>query len=175
MPASLRGFVVAPSDSLPEESEERFGNYELNVIYSVNSDGSRGRALRRQVAELSNALAEQEWAEEEARRQGELPEETLAVLQAAHDAAIALETKQLEIYTRDRDAAIAAAQEAAAREAEPAKSPAFFVKRGALFMRTAKAKLRAGEEIFTRQPNGQWWVAGIVDASGSLPKQEVTT
>jgi hypothetical protein len=174
VPGPLRGFVVAPDDSLPEESEERFGNYELNVIYSVNSDGSRGRAIRRQIAELSNALAEQEWAEDEARRQGELPEETRDALQAAHDAAIALETKQLEIYTRDRDAAIAAAQDAAAREGEPAKPSPLFVRRGAVYRKAEEARLRPGEPVYQRQPSGEWWVAGQVNANGGLPPPEVT-
>jgi hypothetical protein len=80
-----------------------------------------------------------------------------------------LQIKAAEVAQARRDAA----EEAAARAGEPAKPPEFFVQRGALFMRAAKAKLRTGEEIFTRQPNGQWWVAGIVDANGSLPPPEV--
>jgi hypothetical protein len=174
VPAPLRGFIVTPGDSLPEAAEERFGTYEPNVTYSMHSDGSRGRAIRRQVAELSSARAEQEWAERAAEAEAEAwPPGAKEALAAEHDARIAVQIKSLEIRDRDRDAAIAAAQEAAEREAEPAKPAEFFVKRGAVFMHAEKAKLRPGEQVFTRQPNGQWWTVGTTDINAALPPQGV--
>lgn len=101
VPDNLKPFIADPSQA--EEPEGRFGTYDLNVVYSMNPDGSRGRAIRRQVAELSNAQAEQEWAEQAAEAQRKLDPETEAILQEQHDARIAMETKILEIKYRDSD------------------------------------------------------------------------
>jgi hypothetical protein len=104
---NLKPFIADPSQDLEEPSEpERFANYELNTIYSMHSDGARGRALRRQVQELAHAASEQEWAEAEAERANALDEETAKVLQDAHDAHVGLQLKALEIRARDADAAV---------------------------------------------------------------------
>jgi hypothetical protein len=71
----------------------------------MNPDGSRGRALRREVAQLAGAIAAQEAAEQEAEALGELPAETIAALEAEHDIRIGLAIKAAEIAARDRDSA----------------------------------------------------------------------
>ena len=148
--------------------------FEPGVTYNVDDRGAIiTRAGARQAARLAGEAAAQQQAEEEAIAAGTPDEATEALLRGEHEYHISGQILAAEIRARNADA-VTAAQEAAAREAEPAKPPAFFVKRGALFMHTAKAKLRVGEEIFTRQPNGQWWVGGLVDVNGGLPPpQEV--
>ena len=173
VPAPLRAFVVTPGDSLPEAAEERFGSFEPNVTYSLNSDGSRGRAIRRQVAELSSARAEQESAERAAEAEAEAwPLGAKEALEAAHDARIATQIKTLEIRDRDRDAAIAAAQaEAGGAEEKPAAM--LYVKRGGVWAHAEKAKLRPAEQVFVKEPSGAWAAVGVVDATGALPPPEV--
>ena len=155
VPASLKPFITEPAE--PESTGPPGGVFQPDIVYRTDDTGAiLSRGGRRQAAQLAHAVAAQE-----ARAAGTLDPETEALLRGEHEYHISGQILTAEIKARNADAAI---------EAAPTKPPAFFVKRGALFMRTTKAKLRAGEEIFTRQPNGQWRVAGIVDASGSLPE-----
>jgi hypothetical protein len=174
VPESLRGFVAPAEPVETAESDERFANFQLNTVYLSNSDGSRGRALRRQVGELAGAAAEQERAEFEAIAANELDPETEKILQEKHDSAIAYETKVLEVAQARRDDEEEAARLEALRAQEPAKPAERFVKRGSVYRAASAVKLRVGEQVFTRQPNGQWWLVGLVDANGNPPDQEIT-
>jgi hypothetical protein len=105
VPQQLRAFIEPAETLETAESGENVANYSPGVVYLTNPDGSRGRAIRRQVAELSSARAEQEWAEQAAEAQATLDKETEAALQDAHDVHIGLELASAEIMHRDRDAA----------------------------------------------------------------------
>ena len=167
VPESLRG-LVAPAEPLETAgSEERFANYQPNTVYLLNSDGSRGRALRRQVGQLAANASFQEAAEREVEIANKLPRETLEAIQAEHDKHIALQIKAAEVRARNRDAAVIAAQEAAVAGERPAAT--YHVKRGAVYRKAAEARLRVGETLFQRQPSGDWWAAGQVDSNGALP------
>ena len=142
--------------------------------YAVDPEGAiLSQHGRREAARLAGAAAAQEWAEEEALRQGELPKETLEALQAAHDTQIGIALATAASAERTRNAGITAAQEAAAREAEPAKPLAFFVRRGGEWGRIERSKLKPGEHVFTKRPNGQMQTVGVVDAIGQAPPEEM--
>jgi hypothetical protein len=98
-----------------------------------------------------------------------LPPETLAALEDAHAVDIGLQIKAAEVAQagRDADAAIAA------QDAEQKPAASLHVKRGAIYRRVEAARLRAGETVYRRQPSGEWWGAGVVDATGALPPEEV--
>jgi hypothetical protein len=100
--------------------------------------------------------------------------ETEKILQEKHDSAIAYETKVLEVAQARRDDEEEAARLEALRAQEPAKPAERFVKRGSVYRAASAVKLRVGEQVFTRQPNGQWWLVGLVDANGNPPDQEIT-
>jgi hypothetical protein len=79
---------------------------------------------------------------------------------------IGAQLKAAEIRARDRDAAVAAAQaEADGAEQKPA---VIYVKRGGASRRAERARLRPGESIYARQPSGEGWAVGVVDANGGL-------
>jgi hypothetical protein len=170
VPGPLRGFVVTPGDSLPEAAEERFGSFEPNVSYSMHSDGSRGRAIRRVAGQLAAADSFQQWAEEQASAPpDEALASALAIVQEQHDIAVALQIKELEIRDRDAAAAIAAA-EAEAGGAEEKPAVMLYVRRGGVWAHAEKAKLRPAEQVFVKEPSGEWAVIGVVDANGGLPE-----
>jgi hypothetical protein len=122
VPENLKAYIAEPSEA-DAEPEQRFANFSPNIVYQAHPDGGRGRALRHEVAELSQAVAEQEWAEQAAEAQAALDKETEAILQEAHDVHIAIAIKTAEIAARDRDglpaAIMAERDEEAKQEAEP--------------------------------------------------------
>ena len=64
LPESLKPFVVT-SDDEPEAEEEGTANYQLNVVYQVNSDGRLGRVLSRQIDRMEEENALRDYAEEQ--------------------------------------------------------------------------------------------------------------
>ena len=62
VPINLRPFIV--TDDEPEPDEESNIRFELNTVYAMTSDGRRGRALNRQVAQMEVENERQEWAED---------------------------------------------------------------------------------------------------------------
>jgi broad specificity phosphatase PhoE len=168
VPPALQPFVIISEDDDAEPPGAPTLNFQPGRVYAVNAEGAiLTRAGRRQAAQLAGEAAAQAAAEEAA-----LPEETEAALADAHARNIGVQLKRAEIAFRDHDGApeaIMAAQEeeeSAAAEQKPAPEPReFFVKRGAVFMHVGKAKLRPGESLYARQPDG--WVA-----VGAVPPEE---
>ena len=64
-------------------------------------------------------------------------------------------------------------QDQAEAEAE-ARVTKYFVKRGGEMARCERAKLRPGEQCFTRQGD-EWVYAGVIDSTGAPPPQPITT
>lgn len=62
VPVNLRPFIV--TDDEPEPDEESNIRFELGVVYQMMSDGRRGRALNRQVAQMEAEAERQAWAED---------------------------------------------------------------------------------------------------------------
>jgi hypothetical protein len=170
VPASLKPFIAAAE---PDEPPGRPGiRFEPGRVYNIDDRGAIiTRAGAREAARLAGEAAWQQQAEEEALRQGELPPETRQVLEDIHACNIGLQIKAAEVAQARRDD-----QEAAlARAAEEPKKPSpLCVRRGAVFMTAAKARLRPGETIYQRQPSGELWAVGLVDANGRCPPPEVT-
>ena len=174
VPEQLKSFISDDGDEPDEPQGPPSLSFQTNKVYAVNAEGAiLSRAGRRAAAELAGQAYAQRQAEEEAIAAGALDPETQAALEDAHAVDIGLQIKEAEAAQARRDAAYAQAQEAAAREAEPAKAPEFFVKRGAVFMHAAKARLRPGEQVFVKRPSGAWETVGLIDASGSLPPEEM--
>jgi len=173
VPEPLRPFIVSEPEA-PEEPEEYRGDYQPNTVYLMNPAGPGGRALR-EVAQLAGAAAEQEAAEEAAQAAAHLDEETAQILQADHDAAVAFQIKAAEVAQAQRDAPVIAAQRELEEEAAGGKpAVSFYVRRGAVWSLATRARLRPGEPVYVKQPSGQWWTVGVVDANGALPPPEVT-
>ena len=65
-----------------------------------------------------------------------------------------------------------AAAEAAAAAAEP---PRLYVKRGGMHYSPAlSARLRPGEDVFVRQPDGHFECIGVTDGNSQLPDLPIT-
>jgi hypothetical protein len=170
VPPALQPFLVTA------EPDEPPGPHALNlkpgIVYNIDDRGAiLSRAGRRAAAQLAGEASWQAQTEEEAIAAGTLDPETEAALQQEHDLYIGAQLKAAEIRARDRDAAVAAAQaEADGAEQKPA---AIYVKRSGAWRRAERARLRPGESIYARQPSGEGWAVGVVDANGGLPPQEV--
>ena len=106
---------------------------------------------------------EQIYAEEQAQADAELPPETAAALQDAHDLYIGKAKAQGAYAQRLTDAAY----ESAAQAAEP---PQLFVKRGGEMGRTERSRLKPGEPVFAKFGGGDWQVVGHVNANGEAPE-----
>jgi hypothetical protein len=166
---------LSSEEEAPAGPEERILNFEPNTTYLLHPDGSRShnRAISRQAAALAADAFLQAAVEEEAIAAGTLDPETAAALADEHDRAIGLQIKAAEVAQARIDSAYAQAQEAAEREAEPAKPSEFFVKRGAVYRKTEEARLRPGEPVFVKEPSGAWAAVGTTNINGALPPDEV--
>ena len=51
----------------------------------------------------------------------------------------------------------------------PRSLPYFFVRRGAVYRRSEDARLRSGEQVFVKEPSGDWALAGTINSTGGLP------
>ena len=120
--------------------------------------------VRRQTRRLEMHAAHQEFAEQVAAEP--LREDVAAALQDSHDIAIGRAKAQAEYSQGLVDAAHAAAQ--------PAEPPQLFVRRGGEWGRVQNAKLKPGEHVFVKRPNGEMEAVGVVDATGGLPPEEIT-
>jgi hypothetical protein len=170
LPAPLKPFVISEDDGAEPPGPPGI-RFEPGVIYNIDDRGAiLTRAGAREAARLAGEAAWQQQAEEEALRQGEPPPETIAAPQDEHDKHIGLQIKAAEVAQARIDATYAQAQEAAEREAEPVEPQAFHVKRGAVYRKAEEVRLRPGETVYQRQPSGEWWAAGQVDANGGLPE-----
>jgi hypothetical protein len=172
LPESLK-HLIATGDEPP------FYTHSERLIYDGRSDlgepatlykflDGQGIGVRRQAMQVSAGLQEQVFAEQAVEASNKLPPETEEALAAAHSRHIGLERAQLQ-YDRD---AIDRAYESATQEAE-SRTVVFHVKRGAVYVRYEKTKLKPGETVYTKQPNGEMWAAGIIDAEGQPPDSEI--
>jgi short subunit dehydrogenase len=145
LPEHLKPYL-SNEEEAPAGPKERILNFEPNTTYLLHPDGSRShnRAISGQAAALAADAFLQAQAEEKAEAANELPPETAAALEAAHDRAIGIALKAAEIADRNKDAAVEAAQ-AEANGAEQ-KAAVIYVKRGA-WRRAERTRLRPGESI----------------------------
>jgi hypothetical protein len=116
------------------------------------------------VQGLQVIAAEREAAEEEADQP--LRPDIAEALEAAHDKAIGVALKQAEINQRLSDAAY----EQAAQAAQPRE---LFVRRGGEMGRTDRCRLRVGETVFARMPNGEYESVGRVNSNGEIPNEVI--
>ena len=92
-----------------------------------------------------------------------------AALEDAHALHVAKVKAQMLVNQYSTDSVVARAEaEATARIIQ------FYVKRGGEFARVERAKLRPGEQCFTRQGD-EWVYAGVIDSRGEPPPQPITT
>jgi hypothetical protein len=168
LPPNLKGLVATGQEDFFHPREIDFYNNprpDCGVVYQPT--GSDSQWTRRQARQVASVALEQDWAAEQLEREHALPKETQQALEDIHSKDAALGKAELQ-FARDQ---VDAAYEAAAQAAEP---PSLFVKRGGMWAKTQNAKLRPGETVFTKQPNGEMWAAGIIDAEGQPPPQEIT-
>ena len=107
LPESLKPFVV--TDDEPEPDDESNARFELNTVYAMNSEGRRGRALNRQVAQLEAEAEQQAWAEEQLFSPPLAPEIAEA-LQAANEESVGRQMAEAEVRARWLDSATEAAE-----------------------------------------------------------------
>jgi hypothetical protein len=170
LPENLRALAVTGPE--PEEDDEEPNDgprnvaFQLNTPYGVDEDGRLTRAHRRkvdrQVAELEAKNAQAEWIEDELAS-AELPPEIAEDLQAKHDDAVAFAKAQAEVDARRADEvadSIIAAQD----------PPTLFVRRGSRHYAPAhKTRLKPGEPVFIRKPEGRFECIGETDGHSQLP------
>ena len=109
LPESLKPFAVTTANDEPEEADDvARANYQLGVVYQVNSDGRLGRALRRQADRLEEENALRDWAEE--RLSEPLPREVADALQDQHDQHIGASKAKAQYVAEERDQAQEVAQ-----------------------------------------------------------------
>jgi hypothetical protein len=169
LPPNLKPLVVSGEPGEPDEepeADEPRSSFRLNEIYRVRDDGRLGRQLQRRaqrdIAEMEEDAAREEWIEETANST-ELPAEVAQDLEAEHRRHVAQQTAQLAADANRSDAASDAAAEAGA-------VPTLYVRRGSRHYAPAlKARLKAGESVFIRQPDGRFEFVGEVDGHGQLP------
>jgi hypothetical protein len=166
MPENFKPLVVTGEPDPDQEPNEARGAFQLNVPYTVTDDNRLGRIhkrqVERQVAELQTANEEQDWIEEEVNS-AELPTEVAQDLQAEHERDVDMQRAQMAADTARSDAASDAAAAAGA-------VPTLYVRRGSRhYAPAATARLKAGENVFTRKPDGRLEYVGIVDGHGELP------
>ena len=150
LPAVLKPFIASGAELLPDPSDRD--------IYLSNQ-------ARRQARRLEAIAEEKEWAEQQASEP--LPPDVAAALQDSHDRYIGEALAQ----AKHNQSAIDNAHEAIAAAAEPTQ---YFVRRGGEWARSQNARLKPGESVFVRRPNGEMEAAGIVDSRGQLPPEEIT-
>ena len=158
--------VVATEPEAEEEPNEARGSFELNTIYEMTDDNRLGRTLKRnvqrQVAELEDENARADWIEEEVNS-SELPPDVAQDLQAEYERDIEMQRAQAQVDARRSDEV----SDAAAAALEP---PQLYVRRGSRHYAPAlSARLKAGESVFTRNPEGRFEYVGIVNGHGELP------
>ena len=166
MPEILKPLVVTGEPEEDEEPAGARGAFQTNTLYEVTDDNRLGRAVRRrverQIAALEDENARADWIEEEVNS-AELPPEVAAELQDAHDSHVELQRAQAKADAARSDAA----SDAAAAALEP---PQLYVRRGSRHYAPAlSARLKAGESVFTRNPEGRFEYVGIVNGHGELP------
>ena len=166
LPPNLRPLVVTGEPEEDEEPAGARGAFQMNTLYEVTDDNRLGRAVRRrverQIAALEDENARADWIEEEVNS-AELPPEVAAELQDAHDSHVELQRAQAKADAARSDAASDAA-------AETLAVPELFVRRGSRHYAPAlSARLKAGESVFTRKPEGRFEYVGIVNGHGELP------
>ena len=160
LPEILRPLVVS-RELEPEEPGEARANFQMGEIYRVTDDNRLGRRLQRQVAQMEAATEEQDWIEEQL--DAPLPEEVASALQDSYESDVARQAAQAGADARRADELA----DSVAAEAEP---PPLYVKRGSRHYAPAvNARLKAGESVFTRNPEGRFEYVGIVDGHGELP------
>jgi hypothetical protein len=160
VPETLRAYIVTDSTEAEEPDGPR-GAFELNTLYQVTSDGRLGRRLQREVAQMEAENAREEWIEEEASRP--LPQEIVADLEDEHHKHVSLQAAQLGAAQVMSDSVADAAQEAA----EP---PVLLVRRGVRhYARALSARLKPGEPVFIKEPDGSFQFIGTTDSKAQLP------
>ena len=97
-----------------------------------------------------------------------LPPETEEALQAIHAKSTSMVKAQMQF---DQTAADNAYE--GAKQAVEAKVAQFFVKRGGQWAHVQRAKLKLGELVFVKRPNGEMETVGCVDSRGEPPEQEI--
>jgi hypothetical protein len=171
MPEILKPLVVTGEPEEDEEPAGARGAFQTNTLYEVTDDNRLGRAVRRraerQIAALEDENARADWIEEEVNS-AELPPEVAAELQDAHDSHVELQRAQAKADAARSDAA----SDVAAAALEP---PQLYVRRGSRHYAPAlSARLKAGESVFTRNPEGRFEYVGIVNGDGELPDLPIT-
>ena len=51
----------------------------------------------------------------------------------------------------------------------------YYVRRGGEMARVERAKLKLGETVFVKRPNGEMGAAGFINANGEPPDSEIYT
>jgi len=158
--------VVDTSEPEEEPANEARGSFQLNTLYEMTDDGRLGRTLRRkverQVAELEAAAQEDDWIEEQVAN-AELPPEIAEGLQEEHERHVGLQKAQLAVDARRSDET----SDAAAAASEPVQ---MYVRRGSRHYQPAhKARLKAGESVYVRKPDGGLECIGETDSKAELP------
>ncbi len=156
LPENLKALIATG------EEEEPFDPAERN-FYDLPPH------LRRQARAVRGNVLLQEENEAFAEAHQRLPEDVQAALEDAHALHVAKVKAQMLVNQYSTDSVVARAEaEATARIIQ------FYVKRGGEFARVERAKLRPGEQCFTRQGD-EWVYAGVIDSRGEPPPQPITT
>jgi hypothetical protein len=164
LPDNLKPLVVTEPEA--EEENEPCGAFELNTAYTLTSDGQLGRALRRQVAQMEAENAEEAWLNQ--ANAAELPPEIAAALEDSHQSDVARQAAQLAATARRADDIA----DAAAAAAEP---PTLYVKRASRhYIEIHRTKLKPGEAVYVRQPDGGFDCIGTTDGKSQLPDLPIT-
>jgi hypothetical protein len=169
MPAILQPLVV-PGDPDEDEGQPDDGPrnvaFHLNTPYGVDEDGRLTRAhqrkVDREVAELEAKNAQQEWIEDELAN-SELPPELAADLEDSYRSDIERQRAQAEADARRSDELA----DAVIAEQAPVQ---MYVRRGDRhYAPVGTARLKAGEDVFIRQPSGRFHCIGTTDGHAELP------
>ena len=123
--------------------------------------------LAREARRIQGNIQLQDWAEQEAEADP-LPEDVKEVLEDEHSRRIEKLRAQMAFNQGATDGAYAQAAAAAA-----AKETHFYVRRGGAWGHVERAKLKPGETVFVKRPNGEMEAAGIIDANGEPPPSEI--
>lgn len=171
LPENFRGIVATGEDELDEEPEGPRGSFQLNTTYEVEADDRLGKRLKRkaqrEIAQMEERAAEEEWVEETANA-AELPPEVAESLQEEHERHVSQQVAQMRVDSRLADAVSDA-------EAEARAVPTLYVKRGSRHYQLAtKAKLKPSEPVYQRTPDGKLEYVGEVNGDLELPDTPVT-
>jgi hypothetical protein len=161
LPPNLRPLVVTNEPEEAEEPNEPTGAFQLNTLYQVTSEGRLGRRVQREIQRMEDDEARDEWIEEQ--MDAPLPPAVAESLQADHERDIEMQRAQAQVDARRSDEASDAAAAAGA-------VPTLYVRRGSRHYAPAlNARLKAGESVFVRKPEGRFEYVGIVNGDGELP------